>query len=366
MRISIWQQFSRNKSTAVLTIILFGLFCVLLGANHFPISAQTSTPDEFEPIFGGGINIAEWLPDNATFIFSPNEPDWFVFDTHAWNRMQVNRWPLLPALSSDEINVYGLTLANFQVGDPIYALAPDGNTLVFARQVSCGEMACSYHLVLADRRTRKVFDTQSNVNYPFNVGAFHVIWNRAGTAFTLVQSDGFGGVYGFLSTYVTNYSSDISHAQATTAIGSPQINGKTYASHEAFMFSPNDSTLLIRALDPKTLRYSLIAYDLADPNRSVIVPEQYGSSAVAAGFAPGASDRILIFNSSGLLQYDLSTGSVIVLNKNLDTVREVRAAWFSPDGTWFAYDSTAGALYVIRLSTQSEGLFTPTSEHTPH
>src|SRR5437016_888018 len=81
--------------------ILIGCLLSLLGINHFSAVAQTATPDEFEPIFGGGIYNAEWSRDSQIFMFSPHEPDWFIFNIPTWNLTKSNEWPPLSLLTTN-------------------------------------------------------------------------------------------------------------------------------------------------------------------------------------------------------------------------------------------------------------------------
>jgi hypothetical protein len=358
---------SPNLMNAITIVFVIGI----LDLTYGPIIAQPPTPDEFAPIFGTEISVAEWTRDSRTFIFYPGQPTeitsdipWNVFDTQNRQLTQQNTWPLRPNLTSAEIQAFGLTIDNYKVHEPLYFLAPDGNTLVFARQVECGEQACLYHLVLADRRTQEIFDTNTNVFYPFNLDAFRVIWNNSGNAFVLMQTEEFAGNIAVLTTYVTGYAQGVSHTQATNTVSSLQLNGNSYKSIDAFQFSSDDNMLLIRALNLSNDQFALIDYNLNNPNQSILVPDQYGTTAVAAGFAANSQTRILMFNSAGLVQYDLVNGQIIVLNDKLETTQLVRAAWFSPNGEWFAYQSKGRSLYVLRLATQSEGLFTPTFSNT--
>lgn len=360
-----------RSSTKLINVIAIIFVIGIISLTYEPLVAQPPTPDEFAPIFGTEISVAEWTPDSKTFIFYPGQPTeitsdipWNIFDTQNRQLTQQNTWPLWPHLTSTEIQTFGLTIDNYKVHEPLYFLGPDGNTLVFARQTECGEQACLYHLVLADKRTQEVFDTNTNVFYPFNLDAFRVIWNNSGNAFVLMQTEEFAGDKAVLTTYVTGYAQGVSHTQATNSIASLQLNGNSYKSLDAFQFSTDDNMLLIRALNLSNDQFALVVYNLSSPNQSILLPDQYSSTAVAAGFSPNNQTRILMFNSTGLMQYDLATGQVIVLNDKLETTQTVRAAWFSPNGEWFAYQSKGGSLYVLRLATQSEGLFTPTFSNT--
>jgi hypothetical protein len=185
--------------------------------------------------------------------------------------------------------------------------------------------------MLADRQSVKT------AKIPIRAIFFDVGWNPTSTAFVVAirsQNDFVTShvVYGF-ATDVTQFK--IQNIRVFT------LNDKTYmADDQVYQVTHDGQRVLLAAYEDSGESF-LMVLNMANPVQSQVVETFDGKGIMAAGFSPQSESKLLIENESGVLQYDLTTGTSTLLDTGVKSsvdfeVSSARDASFSPDGKWLA------------------------------
>jgi hypothetical protein len=352
-----------------------GLWVLLIVsiANLMPLVAFGQSDDNFEPIYAGGGYKFSWSSDSRYLIFSsdsitpikadlPSSKPWKEYDTVTNILSESVIWPLQVTLTAKEERVFQ-TKSPHDLGLSVIYSSPNGRYLVYAGEEKSLYEGVIWSLILGDRQKHTLKVLNQNVYDPVRVDNFHVIWNKASTAFVVVQPEPTKEISRIVSAYVNGFEDDISAAHLDDSVKYPQVGSQKYISTNVYDISSNGQKILIGACKfDNTLNDHIgdcvpLLYDVVNPSNNREVAGLYGNIAIA--FVDDNETKFLAIGKNGLIQYDLIVGTLLILNDRLNTSL-VREASFSPNDKWFAYTDVLGYVWVIPMSSQTLQEFTLT------
>jgi WD40 repeat protein len=349
-----------RRGIQLIALVLVG--CSLLaGGYHEPLKAQ-GVPTQ-APIFSGTSAQQLWWSSDSRYVaffdqtgssLQPNEGNWEVYDTKTKALKTTQTFPLLePKLNGAELQRFEITTPDGT--SPVF-WSPDERYLVYAGNMQLSEEGTVWHLLLGDRQTQQVVDTMLIVYDPFQgKDSFYVVWNKTSSAFTLVQTGPDGNQT--VSAYVSSFNANIAQFAARSGVDFENfpVGGQTYHSVYAYALSDDGSLILVAGLknDPNNPNYSLenlnlLIYNLIDASKNIVIPNVSVKGVMSADFGPGSGQLVTIVYTTGLLQYDLSTGSSTVLNAQFNSGQAITSA-ISPDRQWLATIGQDGNVYIINI-----------------
>ncbi|MBX3083580.1 MAG: hypothetical protein KF716_18245 [Anaerolineae bacterium] len=245
-------------------------------------------------------------------------------------------------LSDEEFKFFNIYGDN----DPIYgaySISPDHRFVVYvdATPIERGEGWEAFPdpnpFFLGDRQQRLKIPTGDQL-----APGLSVYWNTTSTAFIVVGVNATEGEYpaAYLTGITTNFATDLS-AAVTRGFTEFVLHRRLYAaSTSVYHIAPDGNSVLLTAYDldsaafdyDQTLR--LINYDVVKPSQSqLILPD--AANLRAAQFVFDTTDKILLIDDRGLLEIDMGTDEIAIIDASLNAAW-VDEAIFSPDGRWLA------------------------------
>jgi hypothetical protein len=315
------------------------LVCLFLS-----ISAVLAQPENLELLQEGAApsNLV-WSTDSQNLVFLRGDSasgietlrgEWVNYNTTTKQITTSAVWPLLPSLSTTEIETFSPT----QNGLTFMFGSPDGRYLAYP-QLNDGGIV--QYLAVADRTTQTMFTSDEDQLFGPSGGidGFNVLWSTDSSAFVAAQSAPFAE--GYLYYYISDFSSDIADAERTLI--SEEIGNRTldYRTLQIPDISDDGDTLLLygtevdRSQPEEDWQPKLVLWNAADPNSSQILDKFDAEGLIGASFVPGSSIKLLIINTQGLILYDAPANTITLLNSEINSTWAI-SALFSPDSSYVA------------------------------
>lgn len=349
----------RIVSVKNLVVILHVLLMCVSSVN-FSVGQENKTPEPVADRTTGvqSPGMLTWSVDSlklafADIIMLPSN-EWYLYDTIT-NRVSSTTPELLrPHLdeTASRILTQVPTSAN-ELVQPI-SQSPNNRFLVFGVFNSEEQIVTNWgsfpaiQLGIADLQ-QKVTYTLSEVEVP---NPDRVLWSDDSTAFILVQTiipNDWVNVY-----YADNYDTDVSEIAFRRLTGLPIAN-QVYTVNGAYDLSSDGNIVLLQVMVPTGQReYKIYLYNAVFPDKDQLIQNFDATNVIAGSFAPTNETRLWLFNEEGIIQYDLMSNEVTILNTDVNSKRAKAIpskdpAVFSPDGQRLATLQET-SLYVIDLT----------------
>lgn len=316
-------------TTLIMVMIISSSGFMALGAQSLLITGPT-------------ISNVSWSTDSETLVFQTfqalhrvNSIDngWYQYSPVTEMLTNTNTWALQPALSLTELAMF--TPATDENGSPSYIwVSPSERYIIYAESES-------RYLTIGDRLLGELIHSYI-VPDPYQLtDNFKAFWSADESAVAFISLSGNNIPFTF---YIDNLTPSVTQANITIAV-STTVNGQDYSLLQPFDISADGSRvlMLVQEYDPvepfSDSETSIMIWNALNPNSSHVIPNTPTVS--GASFAPGDENKILIVSPAGLIQYDISLQTEILLNS------EINASWvdeaiFSPNGEWVALREQVG------------------------
>jgi hypothetical protein len=319
--------------------------CLLVVCMVVSTSAVLGQPENLELLQEGAApsNLV-WSTDSQNLVFlrgdsargvETSRGEWVNYNTTTKEITTSNVWPLLPKLSTSEIE----TLSPTQNGLTFMFESPDGRYFVYSQAIDEDEIV--QYLAVADRTTQTMFTSEGDMLYSpsSSINGFNVLWSADSSAIVAAQSAPFAE--GYLYYYVSDFSTDILDAERTLI--SEEIGNRTldYRMLQIPDISDDGDTLLLygtevdRSQPEENWKPKLVLWNAADPNSSQILDKFDADGLIGVSFVGGSSTKLLIINTQGLILYDAPANTITLLNSEINSTWAT-SALFSPDSTHVA------------------------------
>ncbi len=328
-----------SKFTNLLKQTFILLVLVFVFAGPFQLSAQSDQP---EPIFTGAVRSIRWSQDSQSLIFQGRlrnddfehgvdvtDQSWHQYDVATQSLTQGNHWPLQPTLSGEELQLFN------PFGNSFIFLSPDERYIIYDN--------ADGPTTLGDRLTGQLFLTSIPASTSRNTDVFSVMWSEDSSLFVLAT---YATVIPLpLIRYGTHYTADVASTQVQYAF--PTIGDEEYVPDQVYDISA-DGRLLLFLGQPLTSQHQiLLVWDTADSAGGYTVEAR---RVIGASFVPGDESKLLFVNEEGLVQYDLATGTEVILRTNINSEMADMAV-FSPDGQYVTLlNRITHLLYVVETN----------------
>jgi len=355
-----------HRQRICVLLMLCAISLILLSAS--PIRAQT--PNPVITVSSGDTAGPEWSQDGRYLAWleeGPNPsaqdfvdyPNWRLYDIQTQQISTSNGYPFLPKLSPQEAAVFTPDPPGGETYDKhpkLVFVSPNGRYLVYAGKRQPFEDGFVWHLMLGDRQTLQVQETNLLLYNASYLSAGSIAWNADSSVFVLTQSitASSSGANIAPALYVTGYAGNIAGYQNQSQIAEPVIGGQKYQTEWVWSLSKDGRYVLITGMaEPGTVTSGvriperLIVYDAQDNSQSRVLTGIDAFKMTDAHFIVDDPGHVLLINEKGLILYDVAAQNWTVLNPRL--VSDKFFTKLSPDNQWAASLDGAGKLYLVQL-----------------
>ncbi len=320
-----------------------------------------STADPAGPEWSLDGRYLAWLEQGSNLSTQDfvDYPNWRLYDIQTQQISSSNGYPFLPQLSPQEAQVF---TPDPPVGDTdddhpkIVYVSPNGRYLVYAGKRQPFGDGYVWKLMLGDRQTLQLLETNLPMYDASSLSAASVAWSPDSRVFVLTQRIDSGGSGGNIAPalYVTGYDGNIAGYRNQSQIAEPVIGGQKYQTDFVWNLSQDGRYALIMGMTEQSTvtpgvqpPERLIVYDAQDNSQSKVLTGLDAFKVADAHFLIGDPNHILLINEMGLILYDVTAQSWQVLNPGL--VSNKFFTKLSPDNQWAAYLDSAGKLYLVQI-----------------
>jgi hypothetical protein len=302
--------------------------------------------DALQPIYSSpDIMNVKWSTDSQFLVFGLAENDvrsstgdWLRYDVSTEETQRSNRWYLQPRLRPGEE-------ALFQPYDRTFVYAsPDERFIAYA--VEHPSPITTVPILAVGDRQREEVVALPDVYYirdPYGgPDDFEVLWSADSRSFTLTNRFGRSGdTLLVTSLFVTGFASEPPDVQVQDWSESLVIAGQEYYSSEVHAIGLTGERVLIESnvgdLGTNEIfdNTHLILWNTQQPSDSLALTAIDTSHLIAATFHPTAPDKLLLVNERGLVEYDIHSRRMTVLNPAYHSGLGDYGL-FSPDRAWLA------------------------------
>jgi hypothetical protein len=348
-------------------VLVFVAASFLLGNR---ISAQQAFILVYETDANSIINKG-WSNDGRFFVFQDlvvgvghqsAADKWFQYNVETDRLSETSRSFFVPELTEAQLQRYEVINQYGEVG---YTWpSPNGRYLVYSGR----KQRYEGYVGIVDLTTGNYLVTDMAVYAPYDPDyGFSVKWSDDSTAFTVKTVTGFAANRVYYAFHFQPSLTDIDYMEITYSL---VFNGYTPSIVDVFDLSSNGQRALLAGYE------SLFLWNVRDPAQNRVLAE---NRVHWASFSSATANRVLFLTSTGILQYDVSTGDTstydTTLSSAINTIDNVTDILMSPDGNHCAlvspgYTSGKSTLYI--LDTSSLGLnataaptLTPTAPDLP-
>jgi hypothetical protein len=314
-----------------------------------------------------------WSPDSSRVIFAvgayaqtpfAESPGvWYSYDVNNGTYTTSPIWPLMPALTPEEIEL--LQPVEYEEQLPFIYEHPTSGLLVYPRRAGADPNDTEPRIAVSDRQTVLSVGTIAVDNFSPE-RSFQIFWSENGDSFAYLYEGALvpSPIFGY---EVTSYDEEAILTRNVSGSFPLQIRERTFlpqsTDHETiYEISADGTQVLFASVEPiepppEELVIPLIIWEPANPENSVVLDDIDAMIISAASFAPDDESHLLILSTAGLVYHDLASGECTVLRDDI-TSDSVIEPLFSPDGRWLLVQN-GNQLYLVdveaALSAQENG-----------
>jgi hypothetical protein len=325
--------------------------------NQLPHSmGQDNEPPELvasymNPVPIEGIGNVDWTSDGRQLVFADiallPSSEWYTYDVDTKQIEAFDHSPQQNDILDDRCSRIEQLVAELSGG--IAFLSPDGQFMTYLVEDTTSAYA-GVGIASCQQDNSMVFLEILN-----DIG--RVLWNSESTAFVITD---IGNSYFTFNFYVSDYSTDISNT-IVRHLDVLSLNNRDYAVNAVYDLSADGNHVLLRVVfsDPDTT-YKLYLYDSQYPANDQLIDKVDANNVIAGSFAPNDETKLWLFTEQGVIQFDLVTEEITILDNTLTAVDAINVppdspALFSPDGRYLATLAEEG-LYLIDLTEEAAQL----------
>ncbi|MEO8606860.1 MAG: hypothetical protein ABI690_03215 [Chloroflexota bacterium] len=336
-----------------LNIALQGILFLFL--TGFTLAGfETPCPTQDKPpqlIYSNYTQNISWSPDSSYLAFQDfnypqkvvlSEPGWSKYDVMDSVLTQQNNWPLLPALTLNERQLFK-PLTDSDGQDYWMFISPDVRYMVYTRLVDD-----DIFITLADRQNGQSMSTQLEALNISATDSFNVLWSANSETFVTFVTPLQMSEPEFFNR-ISNYANGLS-GLTTQEIGFfLRINDEDFGTTDIYDVSGDGRFVLVKGYNAINGETRLILWDAMNPESPISFdpftqPWVTDKWVFAAAFKPGDESKILVVNRDGLVEYDRQSGNTTLLRTGIIAGK----TRFSPNGEWLSVKTTR-ELYVVDL-----------------